>query len=399
MPNVNTKIVLLLSVVVFLAMLIPATVNIASVNAQQNNATNNNNNNSSTDSTSALPPATTKSNSPYNYGYLEDFNYGRVATLENGTTVRNYTLMVSENTLVPVTTDGLNGTQYPGWTFNYSIPGPTMRMTEGDHISITVVNPVSSQHSHSMHMHSVHSPIMDGTYSTAGDIKPGTNFTYSFTASPAGVYPYHCHVSPIVDHINHGLYGMMIIDPKVPRTPAHELVMIMNSYDFDINQALKPTFQIPNKAQSQQIFDIANRDVTNDDGTLDEQAIATNTEEREGIELGIERENEMYTVNGVAFQYMKDPIVLQKDEPVRIYLLSMTEFDPVNNFHLHSAMFKYIPEGTEQSAEYTTDIVTLSQGDRGIIEFTPHNEGLMMFHSHIAEFAELGWMSNFKVVA
>ena len=60
----------------------------------------------------------------------------------------------------------------------------------------------------------------------------------------------------------------------------------------------------------------------------------------------------MYTVNGVAFQYMNDPIVLKKDQPVRIYLLSMTEFDPVNNFHLHSDMFKYIPEGTEQSAEY-----------------------------------------------
>lgn len=364
----------------------------ASVDAQTTNNTTNN------DTQAAVPPATTDSKNPYNYGYLQDFNYGRVATLENGTTVRNYTLMVSENTLVPVTVDGLNGTQYPGWTFNYSIPGPTMRMTEGDHVSITVVNPITSKHAHSMHMHSVHQPIMDGTYSKSGEIKPGTNFTYTFVASPAGVYPYHCHVSPIVDHVNHGLYGMMIIDPKVPRTPAHELVMIMNSYDFDINQDLKPTFMIPNKVQSNQIFDIANRDVTDDNGNADEEAITENAEEREAIELGIDRENEMYTVNGVAFQYMNNPIVLQKDEPVRIYLLSMTEFDPVNNFHLHSDMFKYIPEGTEQSAEYVTDIVTLSQGDRGIIEFVPTHTGQMMFHSHIAEFTELGWMGNFKVV-
>ena len=281
MPNENTKIVVL-SVVVFLAMLIPVTANIASVNAQQNNATNNNN---STDANSALPPATTKSNSPYNYGYLEYFNDGLVATLDNGTTVRNYTLEVSENTLVPVTTDGLNGTQYPGWTFNHTIPGPTMRMTEGDIVNIKVVNPIVSKHSHSMHMHKVHQPIMDGTYGNSGDIKPGHSFTYTFVASPPGVYPYHCHVSPIVDHINHGLYGMMIIDPEVPRTPAHQRVMIMNSYDFDVNKDLKPTFMVPNKAQSNEIFDIANRDVTNNDGTPDEEALATNTEEREGIEL------------------------------------------------------------------------------------------------------------------
>ena len=58
---------------------------------------------------------------------------------------------------------------------------------------------------------------MDGTFGPSGSIAPGQSFTYEFTAGPAGVYPYHCHVEPIVDHINRGLYGAMIIDPKTPR--------------------------------------------------------------------------------------------------------------------------------------------------------------------------------------
>ena len=388
MPNVNTKIVLV-TVVVFLAMLIPT---FASVNAQ--NATN--------QTQQGQSNQTSQQSATYGTGYkysnyLTDFSYGQVGHSTSNQTERNYTLMISENTLVPITTENESGIVFPGWTFNSSIPGPTMRMTEGDLVHITVVNPITSKNSHSMHMHSRHEPIMDGTYGVSGDIKPGENFTYTFVAGPAGLYPYHCHVSPIVDHINHGLYGAMIIDPKTPRPAAHEMVMMLNSYDFDINKELDPTFSVPDENQSKQILDIADRNTVDEDGNVDEELVAANLEEREAIELGIERENEMYTVNGKAFEYMDSPINLKLGEPVRIYLLSMTEFDPVNNFHLHSDMFKYTPAGTIDSAPFMTDVVTLAQGDRGIIEFTPQHEGLMMFHSHIAEFAELGWMSNFNV--
>ena len=44
---------------------------------------------------------------------------------------------------------------------------------------------------------------------------------------------YHCHATPLKKHIHKGLYGAFIIDPKEPRTPARELVMVMNGYDTD----------------------------------------------------------------------------------------------------------------------------------------------------------------------
>ena len=219
----NTKIVLL-TVVVFLATMFNMA---SSVNAQTNDTATNQTNSSSSQST----------DTGYTYkNYLTDFSYGQVGMLENGTTTRDFTLMLSENTLVPVTTDGNNGTLFPGWTYNGTIPAPTLRMTEGDHVSITVVNPSISKQPHSMHMHSVHHPIMDGTYGPSAQINPGQNFTYTFIAKPAGLYPYHCHVAPIIDHINRGLYGAMIIDPPMPRAPANEMVMMLNSYDFDLNE-------------------------------------------------------------------------------------------------------------------------------------------------------------------
>jgi FtsP/CotA-like multicopper oxidase with cupredoxin domain len=73
----------------------------------------------------------------------------------------------------------------------------------------------------------------------------------------------------------------------------------------------------------------------------------------------------------------------------------MLEFDPVNNFHLHGDLFNYSPVGT--SPTILTDLVTLSQGDRGIIEFSYQYPGKYLFHAHKVEFSEKGWVVTFSV--
>ncbi|HEX9318443.1 MAG TPA: multicopper oxidase domain-containing protein [Nitrososphaeraceae archaeon] len=94
-------------------------------------------------------------------------------------------------------------------------------------------------------------------------------------------------------------------------------------------------------------------------------------------------------MNGKAFDYMTHPIPLQTGKPYRIYLVNMLEFDLMNSFHMH---------GTEEKLNYMTDIVTLAQGDRGIIEFKYDYPGEYMFHTHQTEFTDKGWMGLFKVV-
>ena len=293
--------------------------------------------------------------------YLTTFNCGKV---DNGT--RHFTLVAQENVAVNITDEGQ---QFLAWAYNASIPGPTLRMAEGDNVEVTVINNGTNQLPHSLHMHSIHQGEMDGVTGLGGAIQPGQSFTYKFVAEPAGVYPYHCHVTPISDHINRGLFGAMIIDPKEGREPMPEMVMVMNGYDLDYEQ--EGITEIPSINKSNPFKFISNE--------------------------GEERGNEIYTVNGYAFGYMKHPIHLDLDETYRIYLVNVLEFDLVNSFHVHGMMFKYTPSGTEGSAPFTTDIVTLGQGDRGILEMTATQPGHFMFHAHQDEFTQLGWMGMFVV--
>ena len=347
--------------------------------------------------------------------YLTHFNCGHVSKDESGRTVRQFTLIVEENQKIPVSYEGHI---LDAWTFNGTIPGPTIRVTEGDLVRIRVINSNENSNPHSLHTHSIHYAKNDGVSMggyPGGAISPGRSYTYEFIAQPYGVYPYHCHVDPIADHINRGLYGMMIIDPKEPRPQMTEMAMLLNGYDLDLD--LEGPTKLPPAALFQTIEQDDNEGSNMTDSPLSNETsmdanmtqVSSNmqhadeednggedevTEEDDG---GVDRINEIYTVNGKAFDYMMNPIVLQTGKPYRIYVVNMLEFDLVNSFHLHGAMFDYYTAGTDETADYSTDIVTLSQGDRGIMEFTYAYPGTYMFHAHQTEFTDLGWMGLFDV--
>lgn len=341
--------------------------------------------------------------------YLTYFNCGHVSKDESGRTIRQFTLIVEENQKIPVTYEGH---MLDAWTFNGTIPGPTIRVTEGDLVRIRVINSNENSNPHSLHTHSIHYAKNDGVSMggyPGGAISPGRSFTYEFVAQPYGVYPYHCHVDPIADHINRGLYGMMIIDPLEPRPQMTEMAMLLNGYDLDLD--LEGPTKIPPAALFQTIEDSnMTEDMTENETSTEanttlvtsdmESADTEDSGEDESSEVddgGVDRVNEIYTVNGKAFDYMMNPIVLNTGKPYRIFLVNMLEFDLVNSFHLHGAMFNYYTAGTDETADYNTDIVTLSQGDRGIMEFTYAYPGTYMFHAHQTEFTDLGWMGLFDV--
>jgi FtsP/CotA-like multicopper oxidase with cupredoxin domain len=306
---------------------------------------------------------TDRSKKPTSIEYLTFFNCGRVSESQNGQTVREFTLIARENQSIEVM-DG--GYVFKAWTFNGTIPGPTMRVTEGDLVKITLVNDKNNTHSHSLHMHSIHSGEMDGVEGK-GIVAPGESFTYEFVAQPFGVYPYHCHVSPVADHISRGLYGMLIIDTKEPRPQMPEMVMMMNGYDFNYDMEGPAFIPTAEEAVNNEIPDVE------------------------------ERDNELYSVNGKAFDYVNHPVELVAGQEYRIYLVNMLEFDLVNSIHVHGTMFEYYPSGTSKDPQEVNDIVTLGQGDRGILEFSYPYPGRYMFHAHVNDFADKGWMSFFNV--
>jgi FtsP/CotA-like multicopper oxidase with cupredoxin domain len=268
--------------------------------------------------------------------FLTHFDWGTATPLPGGRTLREWTLTALDREIVVAP-----GVTFPAWTYNGSVPAPTLRCRVGDVVRVKFFN--EGSHAHSIHFHGIHPANMDGVFE---QVPPGKTYTYEFEAEPFGVFLYHCHTMPLTQHIHKGLYGAFIVDPPKPRPPARELVMVMNGFD------------------------------TNMDG-----------------------KNEFYTVNGIANYYVDHPIPLRLNELVRIYLVNLLEFDMINSFHLHANMFRYYPTGTDLERYEYTDTVMLAQGERGLMEFAYKYPGRYMFHAHKTEFAELGWNGFFEVQA
>ena len=288
--------------------------------------------------------------------FVTTFDYGEATTRSDGTVVREWEIVAGEREI-----EIAPGIFFPAWTYNGTVPGPTLRANEGDLMRVHFTN--GSSHPHTLHFHGIHSAYHDGVTGIGrGDVESGDTHVYEFTAKPFGCHLYHCHATPLKRHIHKGLYGTFIVNPDPARHgerarqrhPEHaeaaawqEFVMVLNAFDTT--------------------FDAA---------------------------------NEVYAVNSVAFHYMKHPIPLDRSRPVRIYLVNMTEFDPINSFHLHANFFDYYDTGTTlEPTLRMVDTIMLAQGQRGILEFSfaDHEPGQYMFHAHVSEFAELGWMSLFDV--
>src|SRR3990172_2613392 len=211
-------------------------------------------------------------------GYLTSFETGTVSKLPDGGTLRVFEIHSINKTI-----EIAPGVFFPAWTFNGQVPGPTLRATDGDRIRIR--------------------------FTTVGDRL------------------YHCHATPLTQHIHNGLYGFWIVDPKEGRPPAREMVMMMNGFD--------PNF---------------------------------------------DEENEVYAVNTVAFHYARHPIEVRQNEPIRIYLANITEFDLLNSFHIHATFFDYYPTGTQKEPRDYTDTVVLRQAERGIVAGRLPHPRPHMFH-------------------
>lgn len=229
-----------------------------------------------------------------------------------------------------------HNTIFHAWTFNNMMPGPVIRATENELLDITFNN--KTPHSHSLHFHGSHSVNQDGWT----PIPPGKNTKYKIKAGPVGVHPYHCHVPPLDEHMARGLYGALIVDPPGGRAAAHEVVLILHGFD-----------------------------------------------------LGNQGRNDLYAWNGIAGYYDRFPIKVKKGELVRLYIINMLEYEPVASFHLHAQTFDVYRSGTGKVPSDHTDVVTLGQSERVMLEFRLPERGRYMFHPHQIHMAgngAMGWI-------
>ena len=132
-----------------------------------------------------------------------------------------YTLIAEETTL-----EIAPGLRVDAWTYNGTVPGPTITATEGDRVIIHFINKTPLPHT--VHLHGDHPSQQDGVFEMVG---PNGTYTYDFIAQPAGALAYHCHVPPVMQHVRMGLYGAFIVYPKTPLPPAREYVLVNGEYD------------------------------------------------------------------------------------------------------------------------------------------------------------------------
>jgi len=113
------------------------------------------------------------------------------------------------------------GTRFVAWTYNGSIPGPTLEACDGDRITIAVAN--HGEVFHGLDSHALRTDMMQ-----FGPVAPGMTMSVTHQVTTPGVFMYHCAAGPVTDiHIKSGLYGAMIVYPRHEALrPARELVVV-----------------------------------------------------------------------------------------------------------------------------------------------------------------------------
>jgi FtsP/CotA-like multicopper oxidase with cupredoxin domain len=270
-------------------------------------------------------------------------------------TVREFTLVAE-----PVRWQIQPGTVVDGWGYNGQIPGPTLRVTEGDLVRVHLINHLPEPTT--IHWHGIDVPTnMDGVPGLSQDaVDPGDDFTYEFVASNPGTRMYHSHFDTDAQ-IQLGLFGAFIIDPRTaePQHFDHDYTYILTEKSLDFT---------PDVAMGH--GQILHADAGNGRGGA--------------------LQSDLFLMNGRAGLAI-DPMTIAQGQHIRIRLINLGNL--VHAMHLHGQAFKIIATDgnpVPPAAQFTKDTVTIGPGERFDLEVDGTNPGVWMFHCHINNHAANG---------
>ena len=121
-----------------------------------------------------------------------------------------------------------DGVAYTYWTFGSTVPGPMLRVRQGDTVELTLKNAADSKVTHSIDLHAVTGP---GGGAKATQVAPGESATFRFKALNPGVYVYHCATPMVAHHIASGMYGLIVVEPPEGLPPVDREFYVMQG-DF-----------------------------------------------------------------------------------------------------------------------------------------------------------------------
>jgi nitrite reductase (NO-forming) len=117
-----------------------------------------------------------------------------------------------------------DGSTYRYWTFGGQVPGPMVRVREGDTVEVALKNAEDSWMMHNIDLHAVTGPHGGGEATMAA---PGETKGFTFKALKPGLYVYHCATPMVAQHIANGMYGMILVEPEEGLPPVDREFYVM----------------------------------------------------------------------------------------------------------------------------------------------------------------------------
>ncbi len=287
---------------------------------------------------------------------------------QGNTTVREYTLELTEKVI-----DYGGGNTWTAWTYNGTVPGPTLRVRVGEILRVRVINRLNRVHS--FHTHLSYYPIeYDGSQAniitgkgTGAMILPGKEYTYQFVPERAEVTYYHCHAAdkefPINQHILQGEYGFIVVeDPKAPAT--REEVLVMAEMGRLQKGSKVPPF------------------IMNGLGVP-------------GGELALEEIFSQKGLHGIVEQLGKTvPFFKMKvGESMKLHVVNLGNLD--HSLHIHE--IPLVSLGVLNGRPWPAEILPLVSGAMDTLQIRFRYPGIWLFHCHVVSHADAGMIGVFIV--
>jgi nitrite reductase (NO-forming) len=248
------------------------------------------------------------------------------------------------------------GLRYAAWTFGGTVPGPALRIRQGDTVAFTLVNRANIPHSMDFHA----AEIAPSKYYV--NVMPGDSLQYRFVARVPGAFMYHCGTAPAAMHIANGMYGALIVDPIVPRSKAREYVFVQSE------------FYMTSKPGA--------------DGTrgLDWERL-----------LSLAPDHVVF--NGRAGQYAAHPIEVAPNELLRLHVINAGP-NRISSFHVVGGIFERVfQDGSQTSPLSGVQTVNVPVGGGTIFEVRLREPGDYPFVTHAFADATKGAVGVFRALA
>ena len=227
------------------------------------------------------------------------------------------------------------------WTFGGTVPGPTIRVHIGDTVNVHLTN--KGEMTHSIDFHASETAMNHQMV----EIAPGDTFTYTFEASYAGVWMYHCGTAPALHHIANGMFGMVIVEPEGGLPAVDEEFAFVQSEWYLGAQGEPADYAKANQTAPAPDFVV---------------------------------------FNGIANQYKDEPIPVTTGGRVRVFVLDAGP-SVDSSFHVVGTIFDQVTkEGVQllrgNAGGWGSQAVDLAPAQGAIVEFTPAEDGMYPFVTH-----------------